>query len=106
MVKKDDSEVELKQDAADKSVTRLSADGIDTLGASKQSMRWYVVNVFSGFEDKGYFSHSREGREKGLSHAFGEIVAPKQELTEVKRGVKECAKGVFSWLRPYTNVDG
>ncbi len=61
-----------------------------------QASQWYVVNVHSGFEDKVIQSIWEKAGKESLSECFFDIVAPKKESVEVKRGVKKnVAKSVY-----------
>jgi transcriptional antiterminator NusG len=52
------------------------------------SLRWYVVNVYAGFEKKICEQIKEKITEKGLSDQLGEILVPSEEVTEVSRGTK------------------
>lgn len=50
--------------------------------------RWYVVNVYSGFEKKVVQSIREQAEKKGLSDRFEELLVPSEEVVEIKRGAK------------------
>jgi transcriptional antiterminator NusG len=50
--------------------------------------RWYVVSTYSGFEDKVVEAIRDQSARKGLSDFFEELLVPKEDVLEVKRGVK------------------
>ena len=50
--------------------------------------RWYVVHVYSGFENKIAQQIREQAEQKGLADAFDEILVPSEEVTEVRRGQK------------------
>ncbi|GHT97680.1 transcription termination/antitermination protein NusG [Alphaproteobacteria bacterium] len=51
-------------------------------------MRWYVVNVYSGFERRVLESIYDQANRSGLQGMFGEILIPAEEITEIKKGEK------------------
>jgi len=50
------------------------------------SMKWYVVHVYSGFENKVADSIREQAEKKGLIDLFEEISVPTEEVTELRRG--------------------
>ncbi len=51
-------------------------------------MKWYVVNVYSGFEQRVQESIYDQAKRKNLEAMFGEILIPTEEVIEIKRGEK------------------
>jgi transcriptional antiterminator NusG len=51
-------------------------------------LRWYVVNVYAGFEKKISEHIKEKVAEKELSGQLGEILVPSEEVTELNRGAK------------------
>ena len=52
------------------------------------AMRWYVLHVYSGFENKVAEAIKDKARKKGLEDRVEDIMVPKEEIVEVKRGQK------------------
>ena len=51
--------------------------------------RWYIVNVYGGYEQK-VINHIKEQVEKkGLSHLFLEFFIPSEEVIEIRKGNKK-----------------
>lgn len=48
--------------------------------------RWYVIHVYSGFEQKIATSIQEQAEKKGLAQDIEEILVPMEEIVEVKRG--------------------
>ena len=48
--------------------------------------RWYVIHVYSGFEQKIATSIREQAEKKGLAADIEEILVPTEEIVEVKRG--------------------
>jgi transcriptional antiterminator NusG len=48
--------------------------------------RWYVLHVYPGFEAKVKEAILDKAKKQGLEDSFHEILVPKEEVTEIKRG--------------------
>jgi transcription termination/antitermination protein NusG len=57
--------------------------------------RWYVIHVYSGFENKVASAIREQAEQKGLSDKFEEILVPTEKVVEVKRGAKVSAEHKF-----------
>lgn len=59
------------------------------------TMRWYVVQAFSGFE--GVVKRSLEERieRAGMSDKFGDILVPTEEVVEMRNGAKRRSERKF-----------
>jgi transcriptional antiterminator NusG len=57
--------------------------------------RWYVIHVYSGFENKVAQSVREQAAQKGLSAAFEEILVPTEEVVRVRRGAKVSSDRKF-----------
>ena len=51
--------------------------------------RWYVIHVYSGFEQKIADSITEQAGKKGLADAIEEIMVPTEEVVELKKGKRE-----------------
>jgi transcription termination/antitermination protein NusG len=50
--------------------------------------RWYIVHAYTNFEGKVASSIRERAKQAGLEHLFDEIVVPKEDVVEVRRGRK------------------
>ena len=58
-------------------------------------MKWYVVNVYSGFEHKVADAIKEQASKNGCSDSFGEILIPTEEIIEIKRGQRTTSERKF-----------
>lgn len=59
------------------------------------SKRWYVLHVYSGFEQKVADSIMEKAEKRGLSEFIEDIMIPTEEVVEVKRGQRVNAERKF-----------
>jgi len=59
------------------------------------AQRWYVLHVYSGFENKVAEAINEKARKLKLADRVGEIMVPTEEVVEVKRGQKVQAERKF-----------
>jgi transcriptional antiterminator NusG len=52
------------------------------------AQRWYVINVYSGFENKVAESIRELAEQKGMADLFEQILVPIEEVVEMRRGSK------------------
>lgn len=52
------------------------------------SMKWYIVNVYSGSENRVARSILELAEKNGCSDKFEEVLVPKEEVVEIKNGQK------------------
>ena len=52
------------------------------------AQRWYVINVYSGFENKVAESIRELAEQKGMADLFEQILVPVEEVVEMRRGAK------------------
>ncbi|HQX27772.1 MAG TPA: transcription termination/antitermination protein NusG [Alphaproteobacteria bacterium] len=57
--------------------------------------RWYVVHVYSGFENKVAEAIREKARKQGLEDHIQEILVPMEEIVEVRRGQRVNAERKF-----------
>ncbi|MEQ9122975.1 MAG: transcription termination/antitermination protein NusG, partial [Alphaproteobacteria bacterium] len=57
--------------------------------------RWYVVHVYSGFENKVAQSINEQAERAGLVGDIEEVLVPTEEVVEVRRGAKSTAERKF-----------
>lgn len=57
--------------------------------------RWYVLHVYSGFENKVAEAIQEKARKKGVEDKVVEIMVPTEEVVEVKRGQRVNAERKF-----------
>jgi transcriptional antiterminator NusG len=57
--------------------------------------RWYVVQAYSTFEEKVAEQIRKSAEKKGLSGLIEELLIPKEEVVEVKKGQKAAAERKF-----------
>ncbi len=59
------------------------------------AMRWYVLHVYSGFENKVSEAIMDKARQLGLEDRVEQIMVPMEEVIEVRRGQKVAAERKF-----------
>ena len=59
------------------------------------SFRWYIIHVYSGFENKVEKMITEQSIQKGLQDDFERILVPTEDLIEVKSGKKIMTKRKF-----------
>ena len=57
--------------------------------------RWYVLHVYSGFENKVAEAIHDKARKQGLEDHIEEIMVPTEEVVEIKRGQRVNAERKF-----------
>ena len=57
--------------------------------------RWYVIHVYSGFENKVAQSIREQAEQKGLEDYYEEILVPTEEVVRMRRGAKVSADRKF-----------
>ncbi len=57
--------------------------------------QWYVVQAYSGFEDKVLTALGENIERAGLQEMFGEIMVPREEVVELRDGQKVTSRRKF-----------
>ena len=57
--------------------------------------RWYVVHVYSGFENKVAASIREQARQANMADLFEEVMVPTEELIKMRRGTKVATERKF-----------
>ena len=57
--------------------------------SGKVEMKWYVLQAFSGFENKVKQTLEDTIKREGLEKSFGDILVPTEEVLEIKEGQKK-----------------
>ncbi len=57
--------------------------------------RWYVIHVYSGFENKVAQSIREQAAQKGLEDCYEEILVPTEEVVRMRRGAKVSSDRKF-----------
>ena len=53
-----------------------------------KEMKWYVLQAYSGYENKVKQTLEDMIKREGLEESFGEILVPTEEVLEIKEGQK------------------
>ena len=57
--------------------------------------KWYVLHVYSGFENKVATSIREQAAQHGMADKIQEVLVPMEEVVEVRRGAKVNAERKF-----------
>lgn len=57
--------------------------------------RWYVIHVFSGFENRVSQTIREKAAKQGIAQQFGQILIPTEEVIEIKRGQRKQVEKKF-----------
>src|SRR6202008_2063602 len=66
-----------------------------TATTSTKPKRWYIVHAYSNFENKVADSIREQAKQRGLAEHIGEVLVPKEKVTEARRGRKVDAERKF-----------
>jgi transcriptional antiterminator NusG len=71
-----------------------TSDASGAVAGQKLAMKWYVVQVYSGFEQKVKLSLSERIKQAGMDAAFGEVLIP-TETVQDNQGAKRVSSKTF-----------
>jgi transcription termination/antitermination protein NusG len=57
--------------------------------------RWYVLHVYSGFENKVAQSIREQAKQKGMEEAIVDVQVPTEEVVRMRRGAKVSSERKF-----------
>ena len=57
--------------------------------------RWYVIHVYSGFENKVAQSIREQAKQKGMEHLIEDVQVPTEEVVRMRRGTKVSSERKF-----------
>ena len=69
-------------------------DATAAAAGQKLAMKWYVVQVYSGFEQKVKLSLAERIKQAGMDNAFGEVLIP-TETVQDNQGAKRVSSKTF-----------
>jgi transcriptional antiterminator NusG len=70
-------------------------DGADASAAKKAAMKWFVVQVYSGYEQKVRLSLVERIKLAGLEGEFGEILIPTETVQDPQRGKRVSSRTFY-----------
>jgi transcriptional antiterminator NusG len=71
------------------------AQASDSTAPGKRKMRWYVVQAYSGYENKVKASLEERIRQYNMQDDFGEILIPREQVTETRGTAKRVTSRTF-----------
>ncbi len=72
-----------------------NATGSEPEAVSAKKMRWYVVQAYSGYENKVKASLEERIRQHNMQAEFGEILIPREQVTETRGTAKRVTSRTF-----------
>jgi transcriptional antiterminator NusG len=67
----------------------------EATGGEKDDKDWYIVQTYSGYEDKAKVALEQRVKSEGLEKYFDEVYIPTETVTEVKRGKRKEVEKKF-----------
>jgi transcriptional antiterminator NusG len=71
------------------------APGLSPEAGQKRSMKWYVVQVYSGFEQKVKLSLAERIRQANMDDSFGDILIPTETVQDSQGGRRVSSKTFY-----------
>ena len=68
---------------------------VDSGTAKKAAMKWYVVQVYSGYEQKVRLSLAERIKQANLDAEFGEILIPTETVQDPQRGKRVSSRTFY-----------
>ena len=64
-------------------------------GVKAVALRWYVIHVYSGFENKVAQSIREQTAQKGMDDEILDVQVPTEEVVKMSRGAKVSSERKF-----------
>jgi transcription termination/antitermination protein NusG len=71
------------------------SQGSESSAPGSKKMRWYVVQAYSGYENKVKASLEERIRQYNMQDQFGEILIPREQVTETRGTAKRVTSRTF-----------
>lgn len=71
------------------------AEEVKNEAPENPNWRWYVIHVFSGFENRVSQTIREKAAKQGIAQQFGQILIPTEEVIEIKRGQRKQVEKKF-----------
>jgi transcriptional antiterminator NusG len=71
------------------------SDNNDALEGQKRPMKWFVVQVYSGFEQKVKLSLAERIRQASMDDSFGEVLIPTETVQDNQGGRRVSSKTFY-----------
>jgi transcriptional antiterminator NusG len=76
-------------------VVSAEMSALEPTAAKRTDMKWYVVQVYSGFEQKVKLSLAERVKQAGIDGEFGEILIPTETVQDAQRGKRVSSKTFY-----------
>lgn len=82
-------------DPKDKTMNASTTEAQPGPDGQKSAMKWYVVQVYSGFEQKVKLSLVERIRQASMDHAFGDVLIPTETVQDSQGGRRVSSKTFY-----------